>query len=160
MSDEYARVFCISENPPTLRTILAGLKAEGVNLEIQPYSELDIDSPDWRSVGLIYEAGKTPLSVELIIPPALDYDSELTDFIAIISDTKQKSRGREIVLQHLTATRFYIAVLLSPDSDESTLRVTGQFLSYFARNYGGIVQTDEEGFFEGRKTLLQFQWKS
>ena len=160
MSDEYARVFCTAEKPPTIEGLRDSLKSEGITLELTLLPGIDLAFPDKTILYVSYEAGKPSFTAELIIPPALEFDSELVDFIEVIRDTKRASSGRKKVLQHFAATKFYIAIPLTPDLFENEARAIGGFLTFFVKNYGGMVQTDEEGFLEGKKTLLQIQWKS
>lgn len=160
MSDNYVRVFCTNEEIPTIDDVLNFVASKGVQLKVKPWSEIDSVATPSTFTYLSYEDDQPAFIAQLISTTKLNSEDELGDFIDIIEDTAKGISGQQKVLQHLKATKYYVSILLSTDLEEKDFQTIAYFLSYFTAFCGGMIQNDAEGFYDGRKILLKFIWKS
>lgn len=163
MSAHYVRVFCTGDKIPAPVEIVHFIRTKGIKLEIGPDSEIDFASTGWTSLNFRLKNKEIFFQAELS-RTEFGFDGELAgeiqDFIAAINDTVRDSQGKKRVLQHLAATKFYVVVPISPDLEDEGMQAVACFLQYFTTFCGGLIQDDTEGFFEGKKLLLKFEWKS
>jgi hypothetical protein len=160
LSDEYVRVFCTSAEIPTINEVLNFVASKGIQLKVSPGSETDTGTTPWGFIYLSYQDEQPAFTARLIITTNSAPEDELGDFIDAIEDVAEGIPGQHKVLQHLKATKYYVSILLSTNFEKRDWQAIAHFLSYFTTLCGGMIQNDAEGFYDGRKILLNFRWKS
>lgn len=155
----YARAFCTSPDVPPLRQVLEWAEDRGVGLTIGPgRAGVDLDSPDWREVELVYKQGRQPILCEVNRDDSSDDNllrEEVEDFLESLDDVDD-SPDKDRVVQHLRETRFVVASqLLTSDFDDDVYKAINTYLSYFVEHCGGMIQADGEGFYEGDDLIVE-----
>ena len=155
----YVRAFCTSSVVPPIRAVLEWTAQQGYTLQVDPDSaEVDLDSPDWQEVDIIYKDGKQPFVV------GVDRDDgseaslvrrEIEEFEEFLADVTGPAKAR--VLTHLRATRYIVANQLLADVDDDGYEASSIFLTYFVEHCGGLIQADSEGFYEGDELIVELE---
>ena len=70
------------------------------------------------------------------------------------------SPARHRIIQHLTRTRFIVAIriptsVLGTDHEEALWQASDALLDYFVQHSGGLIQADGEGFYEADTLILK-----
>jgi hypothetical protein len=155
----YVRVFCTAERPPTIRTALGALQSKG--LDVRAGEDCNtaekLDASNWSEFTLMYKPEKLGIIVECNQPNGSDtclFAEELAEFQEVIGPPG-RSKNKRKVLEHLAQTKFIIACQLpTHDIDDDGYDANGAFLTYFVENFGGMIQADGEGFYEGTKIIV------
>jgi hypothetical protein len=146
----YVRAFCTGDQIPPITAIIDDLRARGVDVCAEADDEATLASADWEQCWLKYSAAKQPIIVECNRDEGAQSlcRAECDEFVEQLEDGDETPAHRRCI-DHLRATRFIIACQLLSDVEDEGFTVNGEFLGYFVRNCGGIVQADGEGFYDG-----------
>lgn len=156
----YVRAFCTSSQVPTVRQVFEAVKEKGIDLQ-SGSKGIDLDSPNWDRLALLYKKGKKPILVECnreAAEPSLCRD-EVAGFLEDIGSLAD-SPGKTRVIEHLQSTKFIIACqlpVLNMGNDETGYRANDAFIRYFEQHCGGLIQADGEGFYRGQEMLLEME---
>lgn len=158
----FVRAFCIRGEIPTLRSVLASAAARGTRLALDPASSRPaaLEDSNWTQAGIAYKDNKAPILLEVnrdTGEPASSVREEVEEFLEILEDAP-RNRRRTRVAKHLKNTRFILAARLpTADIDEDGYVALGHVLDYFIDHNGAIIQADGEGFYEGRKLVVELE---
>ena len=149
----YIRVFCTSPDVPSLHHVLNWMKKEGYEPSIGP------DSADnWEQVDLVYKEGGSPLVVDITRADGSDsslFNAEIQEFMEWLEEIED-SPDKQKVLHHLQATSYMVGIqLLLSNFDDEGYAAVNTFTEYFVQHHGGMVQADNEGFYEGDRLLVE-----
>ena len=156
----FVRAFCIRGELPTLRSVLASAAARGTRLALDPTisSPAALEGSDWTHVGIAYKDNKAPILLEVnrdTGEPDSSVREEIEEFPEFLEDAP-RNRHRRRIAKHLKNTRFILAARLpTTDIDEAGYVALGHVLDYFVDHNGAIIQADGEGFYEGRKLVVE-----
>ncbi len=154
----YVRAFCTSNDIPTLSTIFQYASSKGIDLYVdEQHGLVDVNSSDWSQVEISYKKGKSPLVVE-----CNRYDGtqeclarvEPLEFIEKIGSPGFSLTKRRVI-KHLKNTQFIISSQLLNDINDDGYNANGTFLTYFVEHCGGMIQADNEGFYDGETLILK-----
>ncbi|MBW3623203.1 MAG: hypothetical protein KY468_07305 [Armatimonadetes bacterium] len=154
----YVRVFCTGSEIPPLNAVLEWCAKEGVELKPDEHSgDVDLTSPGWYAIGLLYKEENSPLVVDLNrgvgIVDCL-FQAEINEFLESLEEAEDSS-GRSKVLSHLKSSKYIVAVQLLNDIDDDGFHALDTFTRYFVEKCGGMVQADGEGFYDGDRLILE-----
>jgi hypothetical protein len=157
----YVRAFCKSSDVPAIGDVLRWLDGRGCRLWVDdPEERVDLDSADWEEIALKYKDGKLPILVECNRDEGAEgclMKQEVKEFLEFIGKPGL-SLAKRRVIKHLRDTRFTVACrLLSGDIDDDGFDANGEFLRYFVENCGGMIQADDEGFYEGSTIVVELK---
>ena len=149
----YVRAFCTDESRPSIDQIESELKRDNPAARFE--SDDDRQSPSWSQAEFYYKSGKQPVIVEVNVNEgaeslAAEESQEFTDEIG----QPGLSRSKRRVLKHLADTRFIVCCQLLGDIDDDGYHWNGELLNYYVKNHGGMIQADGEGFYDGRKVIV------
>jgi len=109
-------------------------------------------------VGIAYKDNKAPILLEVnrdTGEPDSSVREEIEEFPEFLEDAP-RNRHRRRIAKHLKNTRFILAARLpTTDIDEAGYVALGHVLDYFVDHNGAIIQADGEGFYEGRKLVVE-----
>ncbi|MDH3613449.1 MAG: hypothetical protein OES10_09225 [Gammaproteobacteria bacterium] len=116
----------------------------------------DRKSVSWSQAEFNYKEDNQPIVVEININSgddslAAEESQEFFDKIGKPGLSISKRR----VLNHLKNTRFIVCCQLLSDIDDDGYHWNGELLNYFVKNHGGMIQADGEGFYDGRKIVVE-----
>jgi hypothetical protein len=144
----YARVFCTAEAPPTIRTILDGVRVVGFPAEAPDETAKALDSPRWKEFEMVYrpdrasilvecqrETGKRSLCRETV--------REELNGIEDLNESEAKRRVADI----LRRTRFLVCCEVLGDNTVEALAELGPLLDYFVDHCGGLIDVEDRGFY-------------
>jgi hypothetical protein len=139
--------------------VIQWLGGRGFHLSADdPKGEVDLDSPAWEQVPLLYKHGKLPILAECNRDDGSEdslLQSEIEEFLDMVGSPGLFPSKRRVV-QHLKNTKFIIACQLpTSDIDDDGYNANGEFLNYFVEHCGGMIQADGEGFYDGDKILVK-----
>jgi hypothetical protein len=154
----YVRVFCTASDVPPLRDVFAWIERNGSSLRLAvDAAPIDLDSPEWSGAALEYKEGKGPILSEVSRDtgnPDCLLREEIEEFKEFLKDADD-GPAKQAVLRHLTKTRYIVANQYLGDIDDDGYEASGRMLDYFVRHYGGMVQCDGEGFYEGSDLIVE-----
>lgn len=158
----YIRAFCTHGGLPPLRSILETVAERGTQPTFDPAisGPTDLEDSRWTEVAIEYKPNKSPISFEVSYPgePG-DYlfGEEIAEFLQELEDAP-RNRHRRFVEKHLKNTRFIVAARLpTSDIDDDGLAVLEFVLNFLVDYSGAIIQADGEGFYKGRKLIVELQ---
>ena len=155
------RAFCTSNDLPPLNKVINYAENQGIKLNIhKDFIGVDPNSINWEQVGLTYKTEKLPFLVEINRDDGSAdclCKQEVMEFKRFLEDTNDSPEKKK-VFQHLSNTR-YIVVSQIPtsDFDDDGYNANGDFLEYFVKNHGGMIQADGEGFYEGHNLIVKLR---
>jgi hypothetical protein len=144
----FLRAFCTSPDLPELRDVLDWAESQGIDLSI---AAPDLDVRDWHQIEVVYKSERQPFVVEADTGEMVE--EEVEEFIELL-DEAEDSPAKEMVAAHLQNTRTVVAAQLLADVDDDGYAAVGVFLQYFVERYGGLIQADGEGFYEGDQLIV------
>jgi hypothetical protein len=150
----YLRAFCTSEDLPPLGGVLEWASAQGVSLALESSSPGALGSAGWHEAELRYKPGRRPLVVD--VSRAGDdglLAEEVEEFIEMLGAVEESADKRK-VLAHLRASRAIVTAQLLSDIDDDGYDAVGVVLGFFVEHYGGMIQADAEGFYEGDRLIV------
>lgn len=155
------RAFCTFERVPTIKEILDWVKTQGYELEVAPdFKDSDLNTDKWEQIGIIYKKGKLPFLSEVNVDDG-SVDCLIKDEIEEFKEFLEEVNGllnwnKKKVLKHLSETKYIIANQIpTSDFDDDGYNANGEFLNYFVKYCGGMIQADGEGFYEGNKLIVK-----
>jgi hypothetical protein len=163
----WVHAYCAEDQVPTLGMVLDWTATRGVDLTEEPGSppwapEELLDRP-WESLGLWYRPDWSPLLVSInhvaYRPAHSRYDlfaSEVGWMREALAEFPP-SRHRDLVLAHLTRSRFVVAVQLSVSAlqDDDQWEAVWALLEYFVEHSDAIVHLEDTGFYQGHRLVLE-----
>ena len=151
----YVRAFCTSPEVPCIKIVLADLQNRGLAVRAEVDDEAKLVSADWSQFDLFYKPDKKPVVVECNRDDGDESlcRKECNEFIEEIHELDD-TPSRDRVIGHLKRTTFVVVCQLLSDIDDDGYTANGEFLAYFVRHCGGLVQADGEGFYEGDEITL------
>ena len=81
---------------------------------------------------------------------------EIDEFVESL-DGMDESPEKQKVLEHLRGTKAVLAVQLLGDIDDDGYTAAGAFLAYFVEQRGGLIQADDEGFYERERLIIELK---
>ncbi len=156
----YVRVFCASFPAPSINKVLNWSESDGYQLKVDPrFALMDLDSPNWKQTGLLYEVGEPPFLCE--VDHKDDSDTSLVrqevrhfeELLAAAGNTE----GQHKALQHIRQTEYIVSIQTPSDFDEQGSDVLSSLLTYFIRYCAGMVQVDGEGFYDGDELIVKLE---
>lgn len=150
----YMRIFCTAPEAPSVGAMLEVMKSHGFDVDAFPNE--DLESQEWEqtefSTGgkalflseLNYNSGTESLAAE-----------EIEEFIEFVEEVDD-SPAKKTVEQHLRDTKFVIANQIL-DQAEETLEIIDVLNSHLAHTFGGMVQADGEGFYDGEDLIVELE---
>jgi hypothetical protein len=152
----YVRAFCTSRTVPTLTEVENALRR---TLPAVRFDTDDArDSADWRNAELYYSEARGPIVLEVNVnhgPDSLVL-AERQEFIEEVSNLDD-SEAKARVVDHLRSVNYVVLCQLLGDIDESGFEANGELLDFFVENYGGLIQADGEGFYEGTDLVVELK---
>lgn len=156
----FIRAFCTLGELPPLRSVLASAAEHGSNLALNPAltSPDTLEDTGWTRAGIGYKNNNAPILLEVyrdIEEEDSSMREEVEEFLEFLEDAP-RNRHRRRVEKHLKNTRFIVSAQLPrSDIDEDGFAAVGNVLEYFVDNNGALIQADGEGFYEGRKLIVE-----
>jgi len=149
----YVRAFCTSETIPSLAQVEQELKAAWPAMRFE--TEDDRHAVPWEGVEFYYSDAAQPILVELNVNDAPDSMAaeEAQEFIDDLEDVEDEAAKAKVV-QHLQATRYVVCCQFLGDVPDEGFEANEKLLDIFVAKYGGMVQADGEGFYEGSDLLI------
>lgn len=162
----YLRTFCTADAVPTLAAVLESLATEGIVLTRDP------STPPWTTeqlqdrprdcIVLSYHSDEpSPLVVDVdhVDDPSGLAEEELEEFLERLGDLAP-SPGRDRIIQHLTRSRFIVAIriptsVLVTEYEEALWQASHALLDYFVQYSDGLIQADGEGFYEADRLIIK-----
>jgi hypothetical protein len=144
----YARVFCTAEAVPTIRTILAGVRAAGHPADAPGETEKALDSPRWKQFEFAYRPERETILVECqrgTSPRSLCQETVREELDAI--DGLEESEATRQVAAHLRRTRFLVCCEVSGDNTVRVVTELGPLLDYLVDHHGGLIDVEDRGFY-------------
>jgi hypothetical protein len=144
----YARVFCTAETPPTIRTILDGVRAVGFAAEAANETAKALDNPRWKQFELVYRADRDSLLVECQRGAAKRSLCAATvrEELNGIDDLEDSQRKCQVA-DYLRRTRFLVCCDVLGDNTLQVLAELAPLLDYFVDHYGGMIDVEDRGFY-------------
>jgi hypothetical protein len=151
----YTRIFCTSDETPTIQEILDNVKMAGFNLILhEKYENIHLNSNYWKNFAFYYKKNKKPIIVEITKEDDELFKKEINEFLKEIGSAVFSSSKRKVI-NHLKKTKFIIAnELRTEDIDDDGYNANGELLEYISDVYDGIIQADGEGFYQGSKIII------
>lgn len=150
------RVFARSPHAPAPQAILDHLSSRrfAVRAESGVYS---LDYAGWTSLRLFYAPGRSPLQLER---QSLHGDAALSARLRALMDATvdaRDRRGRQRVLDFLAQASQVFELIVPDDFDWHAGRhlVTTELLNYLQKQTDGIIQADEEGYYDRNRVILK-----
>jgi hypothetical protein len=155
----YLRAFCIEEQVPPLTEIKDKLQSEGCLIEFNKTDGIaDLKSLEWTRADLTYQKGKRPILVECNRNNGEKgnmAEGEINEFLEFVGSPGLSLAKRKVIKQ-LQNTKFIIACQLpTSDINDEGYEKVGEFLKYFVKTRKGMIQADQEGFYEGTKVIVK-----
>jgi len=153
----FTRVFCKSENIPTVSELLKLVNSLGYSVSTN-LSQKELESTGWAEFELRYKEGKLSILVEInkvAIEGGLAKE-EIGEFKDAIGKPGFFDKSKKRVLKHLDQTQYIICNQLPmSDIDDEGHEINEQFMKIFVDHYEGMMQFDDEGFYEDSKLILK-----
>ena len=131
----FTRVFCKSDNRPSINKILNQLNSKGFNPTINLNKD-EIKSTNWTSFELYYDENKLPILIECnqIGTEEKLAEEEINEFREFIGKPIFYDFTKKRILSHLDESKYIICNQLpTSDIDELGYEVNGEILKYFRR---------------------------
>src|SRR5262245_14769558 len=131
----YTRVFCKSDQKPSVRQVLDHVRKSGYEFKIESnLVEADQDSHEWKDFELVYKPNNLPILVEY--NDITDEDGlakeEIEEFLDEIGDAGILAFNKKKIVRHLQATKYIlVAQLPTSDIDDDGYKVTQELLKFF-----------------------------
>ena len=150
------RVFCQSEETPSLRDIMEYLIEEKVHLALDEETlEADADSPEWHTADLLIEESKTAVQFDCYRAeddPDGHFDEIRGQFAHKFQGDKEEEEKEIIeadaIRDHLAATTYIVQIQIPLDADEICREMVDLIAQTLAANESGIIQIEGEGFLD------------
>ena len=149
----YTRVFCTSENTPTLAKIGEVIGQQFNHLRFETDDPLESDA--WTNAELFYDPNRGPIVLEIYRndgPDSLAAE-ESQEFIEEVRSADLPASDR--ICAHLEKTTAILSCQLLSDINDAGFDVNGELMNYFVAHCGGLVQADGEGFYDGPDLVLE-----
>lgn len=153
----YVRAFCIGPRVPSLADVLMVFQSDDeIDLQITIEDELEIESPDWTNCELTFDQKRQPIVIECNRDDGSESlcRIESAEFIEDLEGLDE-SPSRDSVIEHLRKSRFIVACELPDDITDAGYAVTSRFLNYFVERSGGLIQADDEGFYQDGSLIVE-----
>ena len=150
------RVFGRRPGAPSAQAIRDHLR--GRRFEVRVESGLfSITYEGWKRLHVFYAAERAPLEIER---QSLHGDAPLSDRLRALLDATAASkdgRGKRRVLHVLAEASQVFELILPPDYDWHAGRhlVSTELLNYLQKQIDGLVQADEEGYYDRNRVILK-----
>jgi len=150
------RVFARSPRAPTPQAIADHLRSRRFDVRVESGVHSQ-DHEGWTRLRLFYAPGRLPLQLER---QSLYGDAPLSprlrDLMDATADAKD-TRGRRRVLDFLAQAAQVFEVTIPDDYDWHAGRhlVTTELLNYLEQYTDGMIQADEEGYYERNRVVLR-----
>jgi hypothetical protein len=144
----YARVFCTSDAPPTIRTIVDALRAAGVFADAIDETDKALDSPRWKEFELAYRPDRETILVECqrgASKGSLCRETVHEELDAL--EDLNESEARQRVADVLRRARFLVCCEVMGDNTLAVLAELGPLLDYFVDHCGGLIDVEDRGFY-------------
>jgi hypothetical protein len=167
----YVRAFCTGPQAPELAAIQRWLQERGsaaildepthaveaARTGVSNPSILALNTSEWKQVAVAYKPGRLPILAECNRDDGTVVSllrQEIEEFKELIEDATP-DEAKQRVLRHLEASKFIIACQLpTSDIDKDGYDANSEFLAFFTKHCGGMIQADGEGFYDDDKLIL------
>lgn len=151
------RVFAKSPDAPTPQAIADHLQRQHFSVRVEP-GLFGMGSTAWRHLRLFYAEGRAPLDLER---QSLGGDAPLPDPLRALMDTTgaaKDRRGRQRVLDFLAQASQVFELTIPPDFDWHARHhlVSTELLNYLEKETDGMIQADEEGYYQRNRPILRW----
>jgi len=154
----YVRVFCAATFVPSIKQVLDWTANDGYRLSIDPpFRDVDVNTSDWRQLGLLYAVDKPSLLLELDLDNKSDdslVHQEIQYFEKLLADVADSEARREVV-EHISQAKYIVSFQIPSNFDEAGADALSSLLTYFIQKCNGIVQADGKGFYEGDELIVE-----
>lgn len=155
----YTRVFCTSQEKPTINDLLENLNLSGYPIESN--SDLENEKAvEWTKFELNYDSERMPLLVEIneVGKSNSLAEEEIAGFLEWIGKPKFLEFKKKKVIHHLNKTKYIVCIQL-PTSDivDKGYEVNGVLMTYLEKNFSGMIQADGEGFYFNTQLWLELE---
>ena len=149
----YTRVFCTSALRPSLSELELTLQQTRPRLALSS-SEAG-SSEEWRQAECTLGEDGELIMIECDVrgEPNSLVAEECEEFIAELGIT-WFSPSKRRVAKHLRRAHYVVSCQLLRGAGANGLAVSSALMQYFVSKYGGLVQSDGEGFYEGSKVVV------
>jgi hypothetical protein len=153
----YLRAFCTSNELPAVQVLVDHMAGEGLDVRAQA-TPPELDAPRWSDALLWYGPEREPLSVDVTRAGGADglLEAEVAEFVEFLEGIED-SDAKQRVIAHLQASRAVVGVQFLGDVDDDALRAAHTLLGYLVDHCGGLIQADNEGFYEGERLVVELE---
>lgn len=152
----FMRVFARAASAPAPQAIADHLRRRrfDVRVEAGVYST---NYADWKHLHVFYADGRAPLKLER---QSLHGEEPLPARLRTLMDATaaaRDSRGKHKVIEFLTQASQVFELTIPPDFDWHAGRhlVSTELLNYLQKECDGLIQADEEGYYERNRVILR-----
>ncbi|MBN1517838.1 hypothetical protein JXA32_14835 [Candidatus Sumerlaeota bacterium] len=148
--EDYIRIYCIADHPPTLKEIIGWLQDEEMPASINKDTLDGERTGEWNAADLTLKKVPGAIQLDCLTPGgdnALDYQTALDELDNWMEDLEEIGEANP-VREHLDNTQFIIQLQLSDEADEVLNDAMEIVLQETAVNFEGIVQRGGDGFFD------------
>lgn len=153
----FTRVFCKSNNKPSIKIILDRINSLGYSVNSNLDSN-EVNSENWTDFELHYKKGKLPILVELNQLGNSNglAEEEIEEFQESIGKPGLFNSNKKKVLKHLEQTKFILSNQLpTSDIDDDGYDVNGELMNLFVSEFEGMIQCDGEGIYLEGKLVVE-----
>lgn len=150
------RVFARSPRVPSPQAIADHLRSRRFDVRVES-GMVSLGYEGWNRIRLFYAEGRSPLNLER---QSLHGDAPLPERLRALMDATadaEDSPGKRRVLEFLAQASevFELTIPLDFDWQASRHLVSTELLNYLQKQTDGLVQADEEGYYERNRIILK-----
>lgn len=153
----YTRVFCTADQKPTIREVIEACNRDDLDINVED-NHSDLQSTNWTDFTLVYDFNQKPLLVDLHTLGNSNglVEEEIEEFLELIEVADAYASDKKKVIAHLEKTKYIVSIQL-PVSDMTKMgyEVNDRLMNYFEENYEGMIQEDDEGFYDKGRLFLE-----
>jgi hypothetical protein len=152
----FMRVFARSADAPSPQSISDHLRGRRFDVRIES-GLAHFSSGTWTRLRVFYAPGRGPLELER---QSLHGDAPLPERLRALMDATAASRderGKRRVLEFLAQARQVFELRIPPDFDWHAARhlVSTELLNYLQKHTDGLIQADQEGYYDRNRIILK-----
>ena len=150
------RVFARSLRTPSPQAIADHLRQRRFDVRVES-GLFNLSHDDWKQLRVFYAADRSPITLER---QSLHGDAPLPDRLKALMDATaaaRNSRDKRRVIDFLAQASQVFELTLPPDFDWHAGRhlVSTELLNYLQKETDGLIQADEEGYYERNRLILK-----
>lgn len=153
----YTRIFCVSDKKPNIQELVNACNRQDINIKVEVRNN-DLRSTDWTDFELFYDLERKPLLVELNVRNDSNglLEEEIEEFLEFIDDADANKSDKKKAISHLHKTEYVVCIQLPvSDMTKKGYEVNDRLMTYLEEHYEGMIQEDDEGFYDKGRLFLE-----